>query len=179
MNYLRITPLLLVVAVLSACAPMTPQECKTANWFDVGLRDGREGEPMSMLDDRTKACAEAGVQANTQQYLAGRNQGLPDYCRLDNAARVGLAGKTYHGVCASGIDGEFRRRHSAGYEVYQSRNELNNLESRRRTLEKRLSDAKTDAERRRARDELNDLDYRLRRARDRLRDAEWALDRMR
>lgn len=179
MTYLRITPLLLAVAVLSACAPMTPQECKTANWFDVGMRDGREGEPLSMLDDRTKACAEAGVQANAQQYLAGRNQGLPEYCRLDNAARVGLAGRTYHGVCAPGIDAEFRRRYNAGYEVNQSRSEVNNLENRRRSLEKRLADAKTDAERRRARDELYDLDLRLRRARDRVRDAEWALDRMR
>ncbi len=158
---------------------MSANECRTANWRDVGLRDGLDGEPLSLLAQRTKACAEAGVSANAPLYLEGRNQGLHDYCHLDNAARQGLAGKTYHGVCAPGLDAEFRRRHQLGLEVYRGRAELYSQDHRRRALEDRLADARTDEERRRWRDELRDLDYSQRRARDRLRDAEWVLDRLR
>ena len=63
--------------------------------------------------------------------------------------------------------------------MYRARAELYSQDQRRRTLEDRLADARTDEERRRWRDELRDLDYSQRRARDRLRDAEWALDRLR
>lgn len=171
--------LVFVLVLLQACTTMSADECRTANWRDVGLRDGLAGEPLTLLDSRTKACAEVGVTANAPLYLQGRNQGLPDYCRLDNAARLGLQGKTYHGVCAAGIDGEFRRRHALGMEVYRARAALRSMDQRRRTLEDRLAEAKTDDERRRQREELRDLDYDQRRARDRVRDAERYLDRLR
>lgn len=170
---------LTALALLQACSTMSADECRTANWRDVGLRDGLAGEPLALLDRRTKACAEAGVTANAPLYLQGRNQGLPEYCRLDNAARQGLQGKSYHGVCAAGIDAEFRRRHAMGLEVYRARADLRSMDQRRRTLEDRLAEARTDEERRRRREELRDLDHDQRRARDRVRDAEWALDRLR
>lgn len=168
----------LALFLLQGCSTMSPNECRSANWRDVGLRDGVGGEPLSLMERRAKACAEAGVQLDTPAYLDGRNQGLPQYCRLDNAARVGLAGKTYHGVCAGGIDAEFRRRHRLGLDVYRARADLRSLEQRRRTLEDRLVEARTDEERRRWRDDLRDLDFSARRARDQVRDAEWALDRL-
>lgn len=169
----------LAACMLGACATMTPEECKTARWQDVGLRDGLAGEPMSQLDSRVKDCAEAGVSVNTPLYLQGREQGLQSYCRLENAARLGLDGKSYHGVCPADVDGEFRRRRDLGYEVHSARQQLRSLEYRRLDLEKRLRDAARDEERRKLRDELAELDRRQVRERDRLRDAEWALDRRR
>ncbi|MCJ0762209.1 DUF2799 domain-containing protein [Variovorax terrae] len=169
----------LVLAGLSACTTMSPSECKLANWYDVGLRDGLAGEPLSQLDSRTKDCAEAGVPVNTVPYLQGRDQGLQSFCQLDNAVKLGLDGRSYNGVCPAFIDGEFRRRRDLGYEVYSARGQLRSLESRRRELEKKLRDAANDDDRRKAREELSDLDQRFRRARDRQRDAEWALDRLR
>jgi hypothetical protein len=168
-----------LLAALQACTTMSPKECRNANWRDVGLRDGLAGEPLTVLDARSKDCAETNVVVNVPLYLEGRNRGLPDYCRLDNAARIGLSGKAYHGVCAPGIDAEYRRRHAVGLDVYRARADLRGTESRRRLLEDRLVDARTDEERRRARDDLRDLDYAARRARDRLRQAEWALDQLR
>jgi hypothetical protein len=56
---------------------------------------------------------------------------------------------------------------------------LRNLDQRRRHLEDRLADARTDEERRRTREDLRDLDYAMRRARDRVREAEWALHQLR
>lgn len=176
---LRVAGIFALLATLQACSTMSANECRQANWHDLGFRDGLAGAPLRQLDRRTKDCAEAGVTVQVPPYLAGRNEGLPSYCRLDNAARLGLEGKAYHGVCAAGIDVEFRRRHRAGMDVYRSRAELRTLDQRRRHLEDRLVDARTDEERRRTRDDLRDLDYAMRRARDHVREAEWALDQLR
>jgi len=170
---------LMALQFLGGCTTMTPNECRSADWGGVGLRDGLSGEPLSVLDARVKDCAEAGVRVGTTQYLQGRTVGLQTYCELPNAVRLGLDGKPYRGVCPAVVDPEFRRRHALGSEVHNARSNLQTLEGQRRNLEKKLDEAATDDERRKARDELAFLDRNLRRGRDRLRDAEWALDRLR
>ena len=174
--------LLIALAVclwLAGCATMTPNECKAANWGDVGLRDGLAGAALSVLNDRVKDCAEAQVPVDTPSYLQGRDQGLLQYCRIENAVPLGLNGNSYAGVCPAAMDGEFRRRYKAGRYVHLARNELRSLESRRGTAEERLRSAANDDDRRRTRDALRDLDADMRRARDRVRDTEWVLDRLR
>lgn len=168
-----------VFMLLGGCATMSVEECKVARWGEVGLRDGLSGQPLSKLNDLSQSCAEAKVAVDTPAYLQGRDQGLITYCRLDNATRLGLNGQSYYGACPASIDGEFRRRFNVGHDVYSSRQQLQSLESRRSGLEKKLRDAANDADRKKARDELSDLDYRTRRARDQARDAEWAMDRLR
>jgi hypothetical protein len=134
---------------------------------------------MSLLNQRVKDCADAQVVVDTPRYLQGREQGLVSYCRVDNAIPQGLQGHVYQGVCPAFIEPEFRRRHRAGLDVYNARNSLRDLDTRRRSLEHRLFDAANDDERRRARDALYGMDLDLQRARDRLREVEYWLDRMR
>ena len=169
----------LVLVLISACTTMSVEECKVARWGEVGLRDGLAGQPLSKLNDLSKDCAEAKVTVDTNAYLQGRDQGLITYCRPDNAVKLGLEGKTYYGACPASIDGDFRRRFSVGREVYDSREQVRSLDSRRMTLERQLRDAQKDDDRRKYRNELSDLDYSLRRARDRARDAEYSLSRLR
>ncbi len=166
-------------ALLSGCATMSADECKVANWSDVGLRDGLEGAALSKLDYRVKDCAEAKVAVDTPRYLQGRQQGLLQFCNLENAAPLGLNGGSYSGVCPVGIDGEFRRRFRLGRDVFDARQTVRNLEGNINGAEDRLRAAPNDEERRRAREALRDLDFEIRRARDRQRDAERALDRLR
>lgn len=177
-----IRPLLSILTaglLLGGCATMSPEECQTADWRDVGLRDGLQGLPLSHLDERIGDCAEAGVTVNGALYRQGRQEGLQSYCQPDNATRLGLDGQDYRGVCPASVDAEFRRRHGVAREVHAARKELRDLDTRRDELEKRLREARDDKERSRARDDLYELDRRYRRARDRVRDAEWALDRLR
>ena len=179
MNCARFIITLALCLWLAGCATMTPNECKAANWGEVGLRDGLAGAALSVLNDRVKDCAEAQVPVDTPRYLQGREQGLLQFCRIENAAPLGLDGKSYDGVCPATMDAEFRRRFKAGRDVHVARNELRSLESRRGTGEERLRSAANDDDRRRARDALRELDSDMRRARDRVRDAEWVLDRLR
>lgn len=187
--------------LLAGCETMTPSECKMANWSDVGLRDGLHGETLSILDDRVKDCAKAGATVDAARYLAGREQGLQDYCRVERAAPLGVSGQGYTGVCPPHLDAEFRRRHQVGYDVYQLRNKVRELDGRSDRLQHRLRDADRDEEnalkaadkdddrkrirkeyderRRRLREELKDLDRNLQRTRDDLRAAETMLDALR
>ena len=179
MKCARLLVTLALFVWLTGCATMTAHECKVANWGEVGLRDGLAGAALPVLNDRVKDCAKAQVPVDTPRYLQGRDQGLLQYCRIENAVPLGLDGKGYNGVCPVAVEGEFRRRFQVGREVHVARNELRSLESRLGVAEERLRSAASDDDRRRFRDALRNLDADMRRARDRLRAAEWALDRLR
>lgn len=197
-RFSRMSFILLSSALVSACATMSAEECKLANWHDVGLRDGLEGKSIAMLDARTKDCAEAKVPVDAKTYLSGRERGLKTYCRMENALPLGLNGGSYEGVCPPWIDQEFRWRFQIGHTVYERRNEVGRLDERIASAERRLSASKHEEEKRlreaknnddrkrirheideqqhRLREELSDLDRQLRRARDQLRDAEGAMN---
>jgi hypothetical protein len=129
---------------LASCTVMSPQECKLANWREIGLTDGMVGKPMHIFEARRAECAEANVKADTNDYLVGREQGLRTYCQIPNALQIGLRGESYQGVCPAAIDTEFRRRHNIGYEVYRLRGEIAKLESRYVALEDGLRKKKID-----------------------------------
>ena len=192
---------MLFAVLVSGCETMSPDECKFANWRDIGLRDGLAGQPLSMLTDRTKDCNKAGSRVDSSIYMAGREQGLQSYCRIENAAPLGLSGKSYAGVCPAGIDYEFRRRYQTGYAVHELRSKVAELDGRSDRLERRLREADRDEDkqlkatdkdderkrirkefddrRRHMRNELGDIDRDMRHARDNLRAAEYAFDSLR
>ena len=193
--------MLLIALSLASCATMSPEECRFANWNDVGLRDGLDGKPLTLLNARVSDCADASVRVDGNAYLKGREAGLRSYCRLENAAPLGLNGGSYEGVCPAQIDGEFRRRYQLGYNVYAAHAEAARIDNRQQWLEqrlrqldrdedRRLRDANKEDDRRRirrdidddrrhVRDELRDLDRALYRARDASRFAEWTLSQLR
>ena len=187
--------------LLASCATMSPEECKLADWAQIGQRDGMEGRTLAQLSDRSADCAKVGVSVNSQAYNQGRDQGLRSYCRPDNALRVGLSGGFYGGVCPPESHPAFLSQYEAARYVYGLRNEVTTLDGRIDSLErrlrdlnrgeeKRLADATTDEqrktvrkaiddERRDIRNELSETDRRLRRKRDELRSAEFSLSNLR
>jgi hypothetical protein len=198
---IRIASVVVFVFLLSSCATMSPEECKAADWREVGQRDGLNGKPLSHLHDRAEDCAKVGVAVNTQTYTLGRDLGLRSYCRLENAVPLGLTGGTYAGVCPPEIDLVFQHRFQIARGVYDLRTEVKNLDSRTIDLERQLRDVSygedkrlkeagsdeqrkrvrqsIDDERRRIRIDLSDADRQLRRKRDELRSAEYALSNLR
>jgi hypothetical protein len=187
-----------MLVIVAGCATMSADECRVANWFEIGQRDGLSGETLDVLDDRRKDCAEVQVAVDHRIYLAGREQGLRSYCRIENAIGLGLAGKPYRGVCPAMVDDEFRQRHELGASVHALRQQINDVEDRIEHTERKqresyraeeaaLKDVAKDEDRRRIRqdydarrselrDDLRALDRRLQRLRDQLRDAQRLID---
>jgi hypothetical protein len=201
MNIQRVLGLCFVSLGLASCSVMSPQECRLANWHEVGLVDGMAGNALGRFEQRRGACAEAEVVADTQAYLAGREQGLRSYCQLSNALQMGLRGESYQGVCPPAIDAEFRRQHDIGYNVFHLRGELAQLQSRYDGLEKQLRSKKDELDKRvndprkdddfkrlyreyqaqehRVRDEQDDIRRNRQRSAEQLRQAEWAMSQLR
>lgn len=94
----RLAGVALAVA-LSGCASLSENECRTADWRGIGLQDGLQGKTLGELEEHRRACAEYTIAVSERPYLDGREEGLREFCRLDNAFRVGLNGQKYLGVC--------------------------------------------------------------------------------
>jgi len=157
----------LCVVFFTGCATLSQQDCKRGDWFGLGVQDGRSGEASERLSEHRKACSEYGVAVNDSQYFAGREQGIREYCRIDNAFEVGLQGHDYRHVCPPSIDGVFSRYHAAAYAVHRERAELDRIDNELSSKEISLGDNKlNDKDRARIRNDISQL----RRNRDRARD---------
>ena len=52
-----------LTVLLSGCAAMSVEQCKTANWFKVGEKDGSAGRDMR-LDRYYSSCQKANIVPN-------------------------------------------------------------------------------------------------------------------
>lgn len=180
----------LAATALAGCEtgpPMTPAQCQVADWAQVGFQDGSQGRPPERFVALEQACAAAGLPADGRAYMAGRQQGLVEFCQPSRAFRLGLSGGGYAGVCPPEFDNLFRLAYSDGQRANEALSALRSAESaisslrgERDELERKIEAnelglirSQTDAERERHRNEL----YRLRSDRDdvtrRLNDAEY------
>lgn len=165
---------------LSGCATLSQEDCVRGNWLDIGYNDGHNGETTSRINEHQKACSEYGIRIDMQKYSAGREQGLVEYCKLDNAFTTGLEGHEYQYVCPAAIDSLFRRYNSAAYTVYQDRSELTRIDNELSSKESKLSSKKlSDSDRSRIHSEIRSLDRNRDNLRDKLYNHERQLDDLR
>ena len=164
--------------LLAGCASLTPSECATANWHDLGFDDGAHGRTDRSAEHH-QACSKVQVVVDVNAYRSARNQGLQQYCRLDNAINIGLSGHYYAGVCPGPRDAEFRQYQGAGAAVHSARNALARLKQEQQKMEEELRDAKSGDERKRElRAQLAQLDRKLELARDELSHSQNHLERL-
>lgn len=172
----RLTLLLAATLTLGACASMSPQECRTADWQERGLRDGLEGQPRSQFSSHVEACAEAGVKPDRERYMSGYLQGLERFCTPRSGADFGERGRYYsHGTCPTALEPDFEREYRRGRAVYDARQELDRVLDRQRARQRDFDHAHGDDARKRARRDLDDINREVDRARDSVRRAERSL----
>lgn len=90
---------LVVVGILGGCATMTPQECRQANWEEVGFNDAGAGHEITRSADHREACAEAGVTVDFKAYREGYALGLPYYCTATQGFETADHGGGYASQC--------------------------------------------------------------------------------
>ena len=173
-----LTVAMLVLSVLLAgCASLSEDQCRSGRWRDVGARDGRAGYPTERLLAHREACEEYGIAPLEDDYLAGYNEGLLQYCTPASAVREGLAGRSYQNVCPPPITNAFSALHAGAYAVWQARQEVDfaHRELDRLERERRADDTKPERRRELA-EAIRRQERRLYRARDAVRDREFTLD---
>ena len=92
--------LIILSVFLSSCATMSKDECKVANWKDVGFNDGSNGQEV-LLSSHSKSCAKVGVAPKTAQYMKGYHEGEKQYCTRDNGLLAGEKNRYVGGICKS------------------------------------------------------------------------------
>lgn len=113
-------PLLALAAMLAlaGCASISEDECRTMDWRTVGYEDGAAGHGPERLTWRRQACAKHGVSPDLDAYLAGRAQGLREFCVPANGFRVGAAGQRYGGACPPETADSFLDAYEAGRQLW-------------------------------------------------------------
>jgi hypothetical protein len=119
---MRTTVLSLIACLLllGGCGTtsMSKDECRSVDWRTVGYEDGVAGRSGDRIGDHRRACAEHGVAPDLNAYLAGRTQGLLEYCQPHNGYRAGVNGATYYDACPADLAPAFEQAYDAGRELY-------------------------------------------------------------
>lgn len=91
--------LLFFLFIFSSCSSLDEKECKSQNWFKLGVSDAIDGVIKPKTADYRSECAEHGIQIKSLEYLKGFETGLKEYCTSNNGLRDGENGEDRHHLC--------------------------------------------------------------------------------
>ena len=70
---------LCLVLLLSGCAALGETDCRGADWYQLGKRDGEVYGSRAMIDQYTQRCAAFGVKPDEARYMLGWEDGNMEY----------------------------------------------------------------------------------------------------
>lgn len=109
--------------LLSGCAAMSVEQCKTANWFNVGEKDGAAGRE-SRLDKYYSSCQKANIVPNQKLYEQGYQKGLGYYCRPETIFNEALEGRGDFRICPLDKRESLRIYYQVANGYYQANSEF-------------------------------------------------------
>lgn len=104
---------------MTGCASTTKDECLAIDWRVAGYEDGASGHGVERLSSRRQACGKHGVTPDLDAYLAGREEGLREYCQPRNGFRVGASGRGDAGACPEYLAPAFTEGYEAGRTLWR------------------------------------------------------------
>ena len=118
------------VVVLSSCATLSPEQCKNADWRQIGYADGASGESASRIQQHASACTKVDAKPDMEAYLSGRMEGLLSYCQPENGFDVGRRGRPdIAGDCPPHLRAAFLDRYREGREINGLEGQVQNFRS--------------------------------------------------
>ena len=129
-SFLRVFAALAVLGSLGGCASLSKSECMNANWEDIGIRDGANGQPEEYLIQHSTACAKVNVVPDRGAWLHGRESGLERFCVPHRAYQLGEYGSGFEvghlpqlrpGTVAGRVREGPRSAHRPGAELHRQR----------------------------------------------------------
>jgi len=160
-SLIRVFAVLAMLAALSGCASLSKSECLNANWQDIGIRDGANGQPEEYLIQHSTACAKVGVAPDRERWLAGREQGLERFCTAPRAYQIGENGGSFDAAICRNYDQErLFSAYQQGRDVNRLAGELGSIDGELRDIRAALEQKNLEAkERERLAYRLGQLEY--------------------
>ncbi len=75
-----------LVFLLTGCSGLTESDCLQADYFQIGLEEGKQGNLANRISIYQKYCSEYALSADTEQYYKGREIGLKTFCSPNNGS---------------------------------------------------------------------------------------------
>ena len=116
---------LMTLLLVSGCATLSESQCVASDWQTVGYRDGLAGAQSSQLLKHQNACVKHGVIPERDDYLAGWNEGVRQYCLPENGFSAGENGQRYANVCPEEMQPSFYAAYQEGRQLHDAQAEIN------------------------------------------------------
>ena len=130
-----------LLGTLGGCASLSKDECLAANWEDIGVRDGANGQPEEYLIQHSTACAKVNVAPDRGAWLHGRDKGLERYCVPHRMYNLGEYGSGFDiGICRNFDQERLQDAYDKGREVHRTAGELSSIDGEIRDINTRLED---------------------------------------
>ena len=134
-----IKPLSLVATLLlSGCASISKEECLVADWYAMGVTDGSQGRALAAFRDYQADCAKHQLSSDFEQYQAGHQQGVVNYCVYSNGVTLGRQGNNFNILCESERFEDFQEGYFQGQQLHQMENKLAKLRRDMAAIESRI-----------------------------------------
>src|SRR5687768_7708856 len=138
-SLIRLLAAAALLATLSGCASLSKSECLNANWEDIGVRDGANGQPEEYLIQHSTACAKVNVAPDRGAWLHGRERGLERYCVPRRMYSLGEYGSGFDvGICRNFDQERLTDAYEKGLEVRRRIGALDSIDSELRDIRTRL-----------------------------------------
>lgn len=137
-NFLKILLFGLFLLVITACATLDEGECETANWYELGVKDGERGRKESTYTTYRKDCSEYNIDVNVEEYRTGWQSGIVSYCDADKAFVLGIDGNSGTNYCPLDLRDSFTSAHSLGYAIHSHRTRITEINNRVEKIIKEL-----------------------------------------
>ena len=113
------TWILITGLAATGCATLNESEWRNADWRTIGFEDGARGASASRIGEHREACAGHDIAPDLTAYRQGRDEGLRQYCRVQNGFRLGEQGKAYTGVCPEDVESAFQAAYESCVWAFQ------------------------------------------------------------
>jgi len=140
-SLIRLFAVAALLCGLSGCASLSKSECQNANWEDIGIRDGANGQPEEYLIRHSTACAKVNVVPDRGAWLHGRDQGLERFCTPHRMYQLGEYGSGFDvGICRNFDQEHLTDAYEKGRDVHRRSDELGAIDTEIRDINLRLED---------------------------------------
>ncbi|MBL4606904.1 MAG: DUF2799 domain-containing protein [Pseudomonadales bacterium] len=143
MPQLKFCLILVFPLILSACASLSKDECKLANWEVIGYEDGNKGQSQAQIGKHRSACAKHGIAPDLAAYQQGHQRGVRNFCNPGRGYSMGSKGIRYNGMCPKDLEPAFLTAYRAGKKVHVARQQVKTLQNKQNKQTTELKTVKT------------------------------------
>jgi hypothetical protein len=118
---------LFLTATLQGCASLPRDECKAADWYDMGYQDGLRGRPGRPAAELNADCGNRDPMSPMAVYAQGHVEGLKRFCDPDRGFELGVTGVPYSGICMTEAKSSFAPAYERGRAIFETQLQVRRL----------------------------------------------------